>query len=267
MLEMQRLAKTFTRGHLLRRKTTVIEGVDLVIGRGETVGLVGPSGAGKSTLGRLAVRLLEPTGGRLTFEGKDITHVGADRLRSLRTRMQIVFQDPQSSLHPKMRLGDLLAEPLRLHRRMTRAEEKDTVAAMLARFALNEDILDRYPAQLSGGEKQRVVIARGMALKPSFVVFDEPTSMLDVSVQANILHMLRELQRDTDMAYLFICHDMRIVRRFCRRVAVMEAGRIVEQGSVDDILIRPRHSCTHRLIETAGGRTRSHYNFYPSMFH
>jgi ABC-type glutathione transport system ATPase component len=250
MLEMQHLSKTFIRGHLLRRQSTVIESADLVIDRGETVGLAGPSGAGKSTLGKLAVRLLEPTGGRLRFGGQDITHVREGRLRRLRTRMQIVFQDPHSSLHPKMKIGDLLAEPLRLHRQMPRHGVKDAVAAMLARYALDAEILERYPAQLSGGEKQRVVIARVMALQPDFVVLDEPTSMLDVSVQANILHLLRELQRDSRMAYLLISHDMRIVAQFCQRVAVMEAGRIVEQGPVGDVLVRPRHPCTRRLIDT-----------------
>ncbi len=250
MLELRRLSKTFTRGHLLRRQSTVIHGVDLAIGRGETVGLVGPSGAGKTTLARLAVRLLEPSGGRLTFEGKDITHARGGRLRRLRARMQIVFQDPQSSLHPKMKIGDLLAEPLRLHYRVPRSRRKAAVAAMLDRFALHADILERYPAQLSGGEKQRVAIARVMALQPAFVVLDEPTSMLDVSVQANLLHLLAELQRDSRMAYLLISHDLRIVARFCRRVAVMEAGRIVEQGMVDDVLARPRHPCTRMLIDT-----------------
>jgi ABC-type glutathione transport system ATPase component len=252
MLEMRNLSKVFTQGRVLRRKCTVVDGANLSIGRGETVGLVGPSGAGKSTLGKLAVRLLEPTGGRLTFEGKDITHATGRCLRRLRAKMQIVFQDPQSSLHPKMKIDDLLKEPLRLHNLVPGSRERDTVAAMLARLALNEDILDRYPAQISGGEKQRVVIARVMALKPGFVVLDEPTSMLDVSVQANILHLLMDLQRSSEMAYLLISHDMRIVSKFCRRMAVVEQGRIVEQGAVADILAHPRHPCTKRRIDATG---------------
>jgi ABC-type glutathione transport system ATPase component len=219
---------------------------------GETLGLIGPSGAGKSTIGKLAVRLLEPSEGRLAFEGQDITHADRRTSRRLKAKMQIIFQDPQSSLHPRKKIGDLLREPLRLHRLISRSEEQEVVKRMLAQVGLNEEVLDRFPAEISGGEKQRIIIARVMALKPKFVVLDEPTSMLDVSIQANILHLLVTLQQKWNMGYLYISHDMRLVAKLCQRVAVVAKGRIVEQGPVDEIMARPRHPCTKRLVAAGG---------------
>lgn len=248
MLEMHNLTKDFSRGHVLRHKKTVIRDVNLFIGKGETLGLIGPSGAGKSTVGKIAVRLLEPTEGRLLFGREDITHAGNRALRGLRTKMQMIFQHPRTSLHPKKRIYELLKEPLRLHDLASRSQEEETVEEMLTQVGLHKDILERYPAEISGGEIQRVVIARVMALRPRFIVLDEPTSMLDVSVQANILHLLMGLQRKTGVSYLFISHDMRIVRSFCGKVAVMEQGRIVEQGAVAEVLAYPRHPCTKRFI-------------------
>ncbi|BBO82110.1 hypothetical protein DSCO28_26760 [Desulfosarcina ovata subsp. sediminis] len=248
MFEMHNVDKVFYRGQVLRRKQRVVQDVSFSLGPGEILGIIGPSGAGKSTIGKLAIRLLEPSKGRLFFEGRDITHVDRRTSRRLRASMQIVFQDPQASLHPGKKIGNLLREPLRLHRLTTRSEEPAMVKRMLAQVGLNTDILDRYPAEVSGGEKQRIVIARVMALRPRFVVLDEPTSMLDVSVQANILHLLMTLQQEWNMAYLYISHDMRLVTRLCQRLAVVVDGRIVEQGPVEEIMAHPRHACTKRLL-------------------
>jgi peptide/nickel transport system ATP-binding protein len=248
MFRMHNVNKVFYQGQVLRRKRRVVHGVTFSLGPGETLGLIGPSGAGKSTIGKLAVRLLGPSQGRLYFEGRDITHADRRTSRRLKAKMQIIFQDPQSSLHPRKKIGDLLREPLRLHRLTTRSEEPAAVKQMLAQVGLNEDLLGRYPAEVSGGEKQRIGIARVMALRPRFVVLDEPTSMLDVSVQANILNLLVTLQQDWNMAYLYISHDMRLVASLCQRVAVVADGCIVEQGPVDEIMARPRHPCTKRLL-------------------
>ena len=252
MLEMRNLIKVFSQGNILRKRQTIIHGVNLSIAKGETLGIVGQSGAGKSTLGKLAVRLLEPTDGQLIFEGMDITHATERNLRRLRTKMQIVFQHPQSSLHPKKKMVDLIKEPLRLHALVENSREDEAVEEILLRVGLNADILDRYPTEVSGGEIQRIVIARVMLLQPRFMVLDEPTSMLDVSVQANILHLIMELQKKTNMSYMFISHDMRIIQKLCDRIAVMEQGRIIEQGSVSEVVASPRHPCTKKLMETSG---------------
>ena len=254
MFEMQNVGKRFVQGRVLRRKRRVVDQVSLGLKPGESLGLIGPSGAGKSTIGKLAVGLLAPSEGRLVFQGRDITRPDRRTSRQLKKKMQIIFQDPQSSLHPGMKIGDLLKEPFRLHRLVPRSKENGAVKKLLARIGLDEDVLARYPAEVSGGEKQRIAIARVMALNPCFVVLDEPTSMLDVSIQANILHLLMDLQQKRNMAYLYISHDMRLVAALCTRVAVVFQGRIVEQGPVDEILTRPRHPCTQRLLDADGGR-------------
>jgi ABC-type glutathione transport system ATPase component len=248
MFEMENVGKVFYQGQVLRRKRRVVCDVTFSLRPGETLGLIGPSGAGKSTIGKLAVRLLEPSEGRLVFEGHDVTRADRQTSRRLKTKMQIIFQDPQSSLHPRKKIGDLLREPLRLHRLTPRSEEPAAVRRMLAQVGLNTEVLGRYPAEVSGGEKQRIVIARIMALRPRLVVLDEPTSMLDVSIQANILHLLMTLQQEWNMAYLYISHDMRLVTKLCQRIAVVVEGRIVEQGTVEEIMARPRHACTKRLL-------------------
>lgn len=252
MLEMRNIIKVFSHGNILRKRQTIIHGVNLSIAKGETLGIVGQSGAGKSTLGKLAVRLLEPTSGQLLFEGTDITHTKERGLRRLRSKMQIVFQHPQSSLHPKRKMVDLIKEPLRLHTLVEKSRENEAVEKILLRVGLNADILDRYPTEVSGGEIQRIVIARAIALQPRFIVLDEPTSMLDVLVQANILHLIMELKQKTNMSYMFISHDMRIIQKLCDRVAVMEQGKIIEQGPVPDVIASPRHPCTKRLMEMSG---------------
>lgn len=252
MLEMRNLTKVFSQGNILRKRQTIIHGVNLSIAKGETLGIVGQSGAGKSTLGKLAVRLLEPTDGQLLFERTDITHATERNLRRLRTKIQIVFQHPQSSLHPKKKMVDLIKEPLRLHALVENSRENEAVEEILLRVGLNADILDRYPTEVSGGEIQRIVIARVMVLQPRFMVLDEPTSMLDVSVQANILHLIMELRKKTNMSYMFISHDMRIIQKLCDRMAVMEQGRIIEQGPVSEVMASPHHPCTKRLMEMSG---------------
>ena len=252
MLEMRKMIKVFCQGNILRKRRTIIHGVNLSIAKGETLGLTGQSGAGKSTLGKLAIRLLEPTGGQLLFEGTDITHSKERDLRRFRRQMQIVFQHPQSSLHPKKKIAFLIKEPLRLHRLVKNFQENEAVEEILLRVGLTADILDRYPAEVSGGEIQRIDIARAMVLQPRFMVLDEPTSMLDVSTQANILHLIMELQQQTNMSCLFISHDIRIIQKLCDRVVVMEKGRIIEQGPVSDIIAHPRHLCTKKLMEMSG---------------
>lgn len=229
MLEARRLVKVFVRGHFLRQRRRVIDDVSLRIGPSETIALVGCSGAGKSTLGKLLARLLEPTSGQLLFRGTDITHAKERELKSIRRKVQIVFQHPQSALHPRMKIADLLKEPLKLHRLVGKQQQQAAVMEMLARVGLHRDVLHRYPAELSGGEIQRVVIARVMALKPCIVILDEPTSMLDISIQAAIFHLLMQLQHETGVSYVLISHDLRLVERLCCRVAIMERGRIVEK--------------------------------------
>lgn len=251
MLEMKNIGKVFSRGNLLREKHEVINDVSLYIGKGETLGLIGESGSGKSTLAKLMLRLLEPTSGQLLFDGTDITHASGHELKEFRTRMQIVFQHPQSSLHPKMKIYDLIREPLRLHKVVDKSREGEVVEEMLFRVGLDTGILNRYPAEISGGEIQRVVLARVLALEPEFIVLDEPTSMLDVSVQANMLHLIRDVQQRVDMSYLLITHDTRIVQKFCQKVAVMDHGRIIEEGAVSDVLDSPRHAYTKELIESS----------------
>ena len=230
MLEAIDLSKTFAHGSFFKKQRRVIHKASLKIERGECVGLVGPSGAGKSTLGRLLTRLIEPTSGTLLFRGEDISHAKESKLRNIRHQVQMVFQHPQTSLHPKMKIADLLAEPLRLHRLVEKGKRREAVLEMLRQVGLSQDVLERYPMEVSGGEIQRIVIARVMALKPWLVVLDEPTAMLDPSVQAGILRTLMKLQQSTKSSYLFISHDMRLVRRLCNRVIVMDRGEIASHG-------------------------------------
>ncbi|UCF68477.1 MAG: ATP-binding cassette domain-containing protein, partial [Acidobacteriota bacterium] len=209
---------------------------------------VGESGSGKTTIGRAILRLIEPTGGRVIFDGRDVLALGAGELRRLRRRMQIVFQDPSTALNPRMRVKSLVGEPLVIHRLARGSVLRDRVAALLEEVGLDAGAMDRYPRQFSGGQRQRIGIARALALRPDFVVLDEPVSALDVSVQAQIINLLMDLQRRHSMAYLFISHDLSVIGHLCDRIAVMYLGRIVEQGPAEHMTSRPLHPYTQALF-------------------
>jgi microcin C transport system ATP-binding protein len=228
-----------------------VDGVSVTVREGETVGLVGESGSGKTTMALAALRLEHATG-RIAFEGEDIATLDRRALRRLRARMQIVFQDPFSSLSPRMPVGDIVAEGLRVHEPgLSRAERVRRVAAELDEVGLPADSADRYPHEFSGGQRQRIAIARAMVLKPRFVVLDEPTSALDMSVQAQIVDLLRRLQQVHGLAYLFISHDLKVVRALAHRVVVLRQGRVVEQGSADEVFANPREDYTRALMAAA----------------
>jgi peptide/nickel transport system ATP-binding protein len=230
-----------------------VDDVSLDIHAGETLGLVGESGSGKSTLGRLTLRLVEPTSGSIRFEGQDLLAAGRGEMRRLRRDMQIIFQDPFASLDPRYRVEDIIAEPLIVH-----GEEQDApakldirarVSELLRAVGLEESALRRYPHEFSGGQRQRIGIARALALRPKFIVADEPVSALDVSVGAQIVNLLAKLQRDFGLTYLFISHSMPVVRYLATRIAVMYRGKIVEIGSTEQITERPAHPYTRSLLE------------------
>jgi ABC-type glutathione transport system ATPase component len=224
----------------------ILHGVDFRIGRGETVGIVGESGSGKTTLGRVLLRLLQPSAGRLYFDGQDITTADQAMLRPARRHMQMIFQNPLSSLNPRQTIGAIVAAPVRATTRA--ADLHDRVAAALLRAGLGPAYVDRYPHQLSGGERQRVGIARAIVGEPAFILADEIVSGLDVSTQAQILTLLRSLQRDMGLALALIAHDLSVVRVLCDRVVVLWRGRIVEEGTCAQVFAAPRHAYTRRLI-------------------
>ncbi len=231
------------------RFVRAVDDVSLYIRRGETLALIGESGCGKTTLGRTLLRLTEPTYGRIAFDGVEILALGRRSLRALRRKMQIVFQDPYSSLNPKMTAGQAVGEPIRIHRLAAhRKDEAEQVAALLQKVGLSADAAERYPHEFSGGERQRIAIARALASRPEFVVCDEPVGALDVSVQARIINLLVDLQSEFGLAYLFISHDLKVVHHLAHRVAVMYLGRVVETGSVADVFHRPAHPYTRALL-------------------
>jgi len=227
---------------------TAVDGVNLTVARGEAVGLVGESGCGKSTLGRLALRLLEPTSGSVFFEGKDLSLLGKQELRALRKSMQLIFQDPFASLNPRMRIKEIITEPLVIHGMAKDRELEERGAALLEKVGLPIDALGRYPHEFSGGQRQRVGIARALASGPSFIVADEPVSALDVSVQAQIINLLEDLREEFRLSFLFIAHDLNIVRHFSDRVAVMYLGKIVELAPAEEIYKNPSHPYTQALL-------------------
>ena len=236
---------------LVRRKAVVraVDGVALDILPGETLGLVGESGCGKSTLGRTILRLLDPTGGSVLFEGTDITQRSQSQLRPVRRKMQMIFQDPYASLNPRMTVGDTLSEPLEIFGLVkTRAERRERVAALLTKVGLRTDAAERYPHEFSGGQRQRIGIARALAVEPRFIVCDEPISALDVSIQAQIVNLLQDLQAAEKLTYLFISHDLKIVQHICDRVAVMYLGKVVELARAETLYSTPKHPYTQALL-------------------
>ncbi len=237
---------------IFRRQVGVIKAVDDVsfdIGRGETLGVVGESGCGKSTTGRAVIRLYKPTAGSIFIDGKDISKTEGDALRRLRPSMQMIFQDPQACLNPRMTVGSIIAEPLDEHRRdMSRAERQEKVRALLDQVGMNPDFANRYPHEFSGGQRQRIGIARALALDPKFIVCDEPIAALDVSIQAQVVNLLEDLQDRLGLTYLFISHDLSMVRHIADRVAVMYLGKLVELASRDALYESPRHPYTKALL-------------------
>lgn len=234
-------------GILGKGSVRAVDAVSFEVEEGETFGLVGESGSGKSTLGRCILRLIEPTSGRIWFDGLDLTTLNGGELRRVRRRMQIVFQNPFGSLNPRMTIRATVAEPLRVHGGLTRADADDRVPELLRRVGLHKEVLGKYPHELSGGQCQRVAIARALTLEPKFLVLDEPTSSLDVSVQAQIVNLLRELQAKLGLTYLFITHDLSLVSYLADRVAVMYLGKIIETGGALEVLEGGLHPYTRAL--------------------
>ena len=232
------------------RKLTVkaVDDVSIRIAPGETLGLVGESGSGKSTLGRLILRLLEPTRGRIVFDGRELSKLGRYELRQLRRQMQIVFQDPYASLNPRMRVGAIVGEGIVIHKLARGREKQERLVELLKMVGLEADALSRYPHEFSGGQRQRIGIARALAVNPRFLVLDEPVSALDVSIQAQIINLLQDLQERLKLTYLFIAHDLRVVEHISQRVAIMYLGKIVELGTSEQIYANPRHPYTRALL-------------------
>src|ERR687895_452327 len=225
-----------------------VDGVSFEIAPGETVGLVGESGSGKSTTGYCILQLLRPTGGSVRFLGHELTTAGRGQIRRLRRQLQIVFQDPYSSLDPRMTVGNIVAEPLHVHGIGTRRARRKTVQELLEVVGFNPEYTNRYPHEFSGGQRQRIGIARALALNPKLIVCDEPVSALDVSIQAQILNLIKDLQRDFGLSYLFVAHDLAVVRAVSDDIAVMEKGRLVEVGPADQVYSRPEHEYTKALL-------------------
>lgn len=253
LLEVKDLRKWFEiRSGILSRTVghvKAVDGVSFTVERGETIGLVGESGCGKTTVARVIIRLIDATKGDVIFEGESITKAKGRKLRELRRRMQIVFQDPYASLDPRQQIKSIIEEPMKIHHLTTSRREADEAAAKLMnRVGLNRDHLSRFPHEFSGGQRQRIAIARALAINPELVVLDEPTSSLDVSVQAQILNLLKALQREFNLTYIFISHNLSVIKHMSDRIAVMYLGRIMEIADTDELFTNPKHPYTHALL-------------------
>jgi oligopeptide transport system ATP-binding protein len=254
ILDVREVTKHFpVLGGFMRREVARVHAVDRVsfsVERGQTLGLVGESGCGKSTLGKMLVRLIEPDSGAIRIEGQDFLALSADQLKAARARIQLIFQDPYASLNPRMSIGRILEEPFKLHGIGTTEERKRRVVQLLSQVGMAADAADRFPHEFSGGQRQRVGIARAIALEPRVVICDEPVSALDVSIQSQVLNLLRELQQRLGLTYIFISHDLAVVRYIADRVAVMYLGQIVEIADTAELYDNPRHPYTHALLQS-----------------
>jgi len=252
LLEVRNLTKVFPLGESMfggaSHEVHAVDGVSFDIASGETLGLVGESGSGKSTLGRLVLRLIEPTSGSIRFESRDLLKTNHAEMRQLRRDMQIIFQDPFGSLDPRMPVEDVVAEPLVVHERMSQAARRARVREMLHAVGLDESALRRFPHEFSGGQRQRIGIARALALHPKLIVADEPVSALDVSIGAQIVNLLAQLQREFGLTYLFISHSMPVVRYLATRIAVMHCGKLMEIGPTERLITQPQHPYTRSLL-------------------
>ncbi|MET7693109.1 dipeptide ABC transporter ATP-binding protein [Streptomyces sp. NPDC005483] len=253
LLEVTGLTKHFPIRHgiVFQRQigaVHAVDGIDFTVGAGQSLGLVGESGCGKSTTGRLVTRLLEPTAGKVVFDGEDITHTPENRMKEARRNLQMIFQDPYSSLNPRHTVGTIVETPMRLNDINPPQGHKKRAQELLETVGLNPEHYNRYPNEFSGGQRQRIGIARALALRPKLIVADEPVSALDVSIQAQIVNLLQDLQREFGIAFVFIAHDLAVVRHFCERVAVMYLGKIVEVADRQTLYTRPRHPYTHALL-------------------
>jgi len=255
LLEARELRKSYARASRMssgdggKSRFNAVDGVSFGVAPGETFAVVGESGCGKTTLTRMLLRLIEPDSGEIWFNGQDLGALSGEPLRAQRRQMQMVFQDPFASLNPRMRVGAIVAEPLAIHEpKLPRGERRERAAAMLKRVGLTEDAAKRYPHEFSGGQRQRIGIARALILRPKLVVADEPVSALDVSVGAQVLLLLQELQQEFGLTYIFISHSLPVVAQVATRVAVMRAGQFVETGGVEQVLHRPTHAYTRELL-------------------